>query len=90
VMEGRDIGSVIFPHADFRFFLHADPAARARRRADEGRADVVAERDRLDSSRATAPLSCPPGATVIDSTHLTLDEVVAQTAAAIAVRLGAS
>jgi len=90
VMEGRDIGSVIFPHADFRFFLHADPAARARRRADEGRTDVVAERDRLDSSRATAPLSCPPGATVIDSTHLTLNDVVAQTGAAIAVRLGAS
>jgi cytidylate kinase len=90
VMEGRDIGSVIFPDADFRFFLRADPSERVRRRAHEGREDVVAERDRLDSSRTTAPLSCPAGATVIDSTHLTLDQVVAQMAAAIASKLGAS
>jgi cytidylate kinase len=57
VMEGRDIGSVIFPDAPFRFFLHADPAERARRRASEGGQDQIAERDRLDSSRKTAPLS---------------------------------
>ena len=61
VMDGRDIGSVIFPDADFRFFLHADPAERTRRRAREGQNDAVAERDRIDSSRSTAPLSCPPG-----------------------------
>ena len=90
VMEGRDIGSVIFPDADFRFFLRADPSERARRRADEGRQDAVAERDRLDSSRTTAPLSCPPGATVIDSTHLTLEEVVAEVSRPIAARLGVS
>lgn len=76
VMEGRDIGTVIFPEADFRFFLHADPEARARRRALEGQADSVAERDRLDSSRKTAPLACPAGAEAIDSTHLSLDQVV--------------
>lgn len=76
VMEGRDIGSVIFPGAPFRFFLHADPAERARRREREGRLDRIAERDRLDSSRKTSPLTCPPGATDIDTTHLTLEQVV--------------
>ncbi len=76
IMEGRDIGSVIFPDATFRFFLHADPAERARRRAAEGQEDSITERDRLDRSRKTAPLACPLGATDIDSTHLTLEEVV--------------
>ena len=90
VMEGRDIGTVIFPDADFRFFLHADPEERARRRAAEGQQDSVAERDRLDSSRKTAPLVCPPGATDIDSTFLSLEEVVARVAGMIAVRLAAS
>lgn len=78
VMEGRDIGSVIFPDADFRFFLHADPVERAKRRAAEGRQDSIAERDRLDSSRKTSPLTCPPGAIDIDSTHQSLDEVFAR------------
>lgn len=87
VMEGRDIGSVIFPNADFRFFLHADPVERAKRRAAEGRQDSIAERDRLDSSRKTAPLACPPGAIDIDSTHLTLEQVVEKLAALIAPRL---
>ena len=90
VMEGRDIGTVIFPDADFRFFLHADPGERARRRAAEGQQDSVAERDRLDSSRKTAPLVCPPGATDIDSTFLSLEEVVARVAGMIALRLAAS
>ena len=87
VMEGRDIGSVIFPTADFRFFLHADPVERARRRAQEGQTDSIAERDRLDSSRKTSPLTCPPGALDIDSTFLTLPEVVDRVSAAIATRL---
>ena len=87
VMEGRDIGSVIFPDADFRFFLHADPAERAKRRAAEGRQDSIAERDRLDSSRKASPLTCPPGAIDIDSTFLTLDQVVDQMAARIAPKL---
>jgi cytidylate kinase len=87
VMEGRDIGTVIFPEADFRFFLHADPAERARRRAAEGQQDSVAERDRLDSSRKTAPLVCPPGAIDIDSTFLTLEEVVERVSTPIAARL---
>lgn len=87
VMEGRDIGSVIFPDADFRFFLHADPDERARRRANEGGQDSIKERDRIDSSRKTAPLACPPGATSIDSTHLSLAQVVEAMAAPIAARL---
>lgn len=87
IMEGRDIGSVIFPEADFRFFLHADPAERAKRRAAEGQTDSIAERDRLDSSRKTSPLTCPDGAIDIDSTHLTLDEVVAKMSDSIATKL---
>lgn len=87
VMEGRDIGSVIFPDADFRFFLHADPVERAKRRAAEGRQDSITERDRLDSSRKASPLTCPVGATDIDSTDLTLDQVVDRMGAAIATKL---
>jgi CMP/dCMP kinase len=83
VMEGRDIGSVIFPDAHLRIFLHADPEERARRRAREGQQDSIAERDRLDSSRKTAPLACPDGATDIDSTHLTLEQVVEKVSALI-------
>lgn len=87
VMEGRDIGSVIFPDAPLRFFLHADPAERAKRRAAEGRQDSIATRDQLDSSRKTAPLVCPPGAIDIDSTHLTLDQVVEKMAVLISAQL---
>jgi cytidylate kinase len=87
VMEGRDIGSVIFPDADFRFFLHADPAERERRREREGQEDRVAERDRLDSSRKTAPLSLAMGAVSIDTTRMTVEEVTEAMAALIAPRL---
>ena len=86
IMEGRDIGSVIFPEAGLRVFLHADPEERARRRAKEGQQDSVAERDRLDSSRQHAPLTCPTGAVDINSTHLSLDDVVAQIAALVNAR----
>jgi len=88
VMEGRDIGSVIFPDAGFRFFLHADPAERAKRRAKEGQQDSIVERDRLDSSRKASPLIVPAGAIDIDSTHLTLEQVVERMAALIAAKLG--
>ncbi len=87
VMEGRDIGSVIFPAADFRFFLHADPVERAKRRAAEGRQDSIAERDRLDSSRKASPLTCPAGAIDIDSTFISLEQVVEKMAALIAPKL---
>ncbi len=86
VMEGRDIGSVIFPNADLRFFLTADPAARVRRRANEGQADAVEERDRLDSSRENAPLACPIGAVAIDSTHMALGDVVERISRLISAR----
>ncbi len=89
VMEGRDIGSVIFPDATFRFFLFADPAERAKRRAREGQQDTVAERDRIDSSRKTAPLTCPVGAFSLDTTLLTLHQVVERIAAPIAALLAA-
>ncbi len=87
VMEGRDIGSVIFPDADCRFFLHADPVERERRRAGQGLQDQIRERDRIDSSRQASPLTCPASATSIDTTLATREEVVAQMAAAIAARL---
>lgn len=90
VMEGRDIGSVIFPDADFRFYLYADPAERARRREREGLQDTIHERDRIDSARKASPLACPPGATAIDTTRLTLAEVAERMAALIAAQLPAS
>lgn len=77
VMEGRDIGSVVFPDTPWKFYLDASPEERSRRRAKEGAVDSVAERDRLDSSRATAPLTIPEGAIVIDTTHLDLEGVIA-------------
>lgn len=76
VMEGRDIGTVIFPHADLRLFLFADPVKRAARRAAQGQSDSIERRDQMDSSRKTAPLSVPEGATLIDSSEMTLEEVV--------------
>ncbi|MDQ8203691.1 (d)CMP kinase [Pelagicoccus sp. SDUM812003] len=76
VMEGRDIGSVIFPDADLRLFLFADPVKRAARRAAEGLADSIETRDKLDASRKTAPLACPEGATYLDTSEMTLEQVV--------------
>lgn len=83
VMEGRDIGSVIFPEAKHRFFLYADEATRAARRAKEGQSDSIAERDKRDSQRKTAPLVCPEGATRINTGPQTLQEVVATISAHI-------
>lgn len=84
VMEGRDIGSKIFPDADFRFFLFADPIERARRREQQGLHDQVATRDTLDSQRLQESLR---GAVLIDGTHLTLAEVVDKMASPIAAKL---
>ncbi|HYD84668.1 MAG TPA: (d)CMP kinase [Opitutus sp.] len=83
VMEGRDIGSKIFPDADLRFFLFADPEERARRREQQGLQDHVAKRDTLDRQRLEESLQ---GATLIDSTSLTLDQVVEQLSATIAAK----
>jgi cytidylate kinase len=83
VVEGRDIGSVVWPQAPVKIYLTADPAARASRRAaEEGSSDVTAtqetllERDRIDSGRATAPLVMADGAVHIDTTPYTLEEVI--------------
>ncbi len=78
VMEGRDIGSVVLPDAEIRVFLEADASARARRRAAEGQADQVTQRDHLDATRKAAPMICPPGAHRLDNTHLPLEAVVAE------------
>ena len=76
VMEGRDIGSVVFPESPFKFYIDASESVRAARRRAQGHHDQVAERDRLDSTRKTSPLVIPPGAIVIDNSHLTLDQAV--------------
>lgn len=84
VVEGRDIGSVVWPQAQVKVYLTADPAARAARRSAEQGSDLTAtrksllERDRIDSGRATAPLTMADGAVHLDTTASTLDEVVDQ------------
>jgi cytidylate kinase len=83
IMEGRDIGSVVLPDAEVRVFLEADADARSRRRAAEGQADAVDARDRLDSTRKTAPLMCAAGAHRIDNTHRPLAAVVAEIVALV-------
>ncbi len=86
VMEGRDIASVVFPNADVKIFLDAAPGARARRRAFELEqkgeavspqqvAQELEERDRRDSTRATAPLVQAPGSVYVDTTGLSIEEV---------------
>lgn len=76
IMEGRDIGSVVFPDASHRFFLEADPETRIRRRSEEGETDAVVERDKADSGRKVAPLLCPEGAERVDTGSLTLEQVI--------------
>ena len=76
VMDGRDIGTVILPEADPKIFLTADPTARQKRRSLEGGVDTIADRDKFDSSRVTAPLRPAEDAVIIDNSCLSLDEVV--------------
>jgi cytidylate kinase len=81
VMEGRDIGTVVFPDAQVKIYLDADPEVRAQRRAEEIGADAdqvgrdLAERDRRDSTRAEAPLTQAPDAEYLDSTGLAPEQV---------------
>ncbi|MBR6022692.1 MAG: (d)CMP kinase [Kiritimatiellae bacterium] len=86
VMEGRDIGSVVFPDTPFKYYLDADPAERARRRhaelqQSEG-VDIekitksIVNRDKKDSSRATSPLQIALGAKIINSTGMGIEQVV--------------
>lgn len=87
VMEGRDIGTVVFPNADVKVYLDAAPEERARRRASDPAhtggpvavADVgtlLAERDRIDSTRSASPLYAAPDAIVVNTTGMGVDEVV--------------
>lgn len=91
VMEGRDIGTVVFPAADVKLYLDASPEERARRRAHDqshtaGRGSAVVQdiagaleaRDRSDRTRTASPLAVAPDAIVIDTTGLHIDEVVEQ------------
>ncbi len=81
VAEGRDCGTVVFPTAPWKFFLTANADDRARRRAMEQGQSVDAtlvaqkERDKMDASRATAPMQVPAGAVVLDTSSMTLSEV---------------
>jgi len=75
VVEGRDIGSVVFPDATVKIYLTASPEERARRRHDES-ADGLATRDRLDSTRQASPLTQAPDAHVLDTTGRSVEDVV--------------
>lgn len=94
VMEGRDIGTVVFPTTPFKFYLDADPDERARRRFEElvrmesvtdvnEVRDSLTRRDRKDSTRKTAPLQIALGARVVNTTTMSIDEVVAQVVAEV-------
>jgi cytidylate kinase len=86
VFEGRDMGTVVFPHADLKFFLDASTRTRARRRYEEQKSKIsqtldeverdIQRRDRNDSTRDVAPLKPAADAIIIDSTEMNVDEVV--------------
>lgn len=78
VMEGRDIGSVVFPDTPYKIYIDASEEVRLARRSAEGLTDVVSKRDEEDSKRKTSPLIVADGATVIDSSEMNIDEVVEQ------------
>lgn len=93
-MEGRDIVTHVFPQADVKIFLDADPEVRGARRflqnpavhLKEKAAADLRERDHRDRTRANSPLVPAPDAVIIDSTHLTLDEVIAKVVDVIEIR----
>jgi cytidylate kinase len=98
VMEGRDIGTKVFPAADLKIFLDADPVIREQRRLDqqkvrgpsaESMAKELRERDRRDRTRAASPLVAAADAVMLDSSHLSEDEVVRQIEALVEQRLAA-
>ena len=78
VMEGRDIGSVVFPDTPYKFYIDASPDVRLRRRQAQGLRDHIAARDRADSSRRASPLIIAEDAHVIDSSNLTIEGVVGE------------
>lgn len=98
VMEGRDIGTVVFPRADVKFYLDAAADERARRRASDPAhsgvpvdlskvASLLSERDRLDSTRTASPLQIAADAVFIDTTERSIDEVVQEVLATIRQRV---
>jgi CMP/dCMP kinase len=98
VMEGRDIGTKVFPNAQVKIFLDADPEVRGQRRYQQNSPDAtkveaviqeLRERDRRDRTRAESPLVPAADAVIIDSTHLSLEEVVAKVEAIITQRWNA-
>ena len=99
VMDGRDIGTTVFPEAELKLFMTADPLVRAQRRADEMKAkgdeadlDAVLknlqERDYIDSHRETSPLTQAPDAIVLDNSHMTMEQQLEWLKDVIAERFG--
>lgn len=94
VVEGRDISTVVFPDAVLKIFLTASPEVRARRRVEQfgGNVDeiaaAIAERDRIDSTRADSPLRPADDAVVIDSSNLSTDSVVTMIVESYVARAG--
>jgi cytidylate kinase len=82
VVEGRDIGTVVFPHAELKIFLTASPEVRAQRRVSQTGGDVkeiatnIAERDRIDSTRSDSPLRPADDSILVDSSNRSITEVV--------------
>ena len=87
VMEGRDIGTNVFPETDFKFYLDAQLEERSRRRAADGVEENLAARDQRDSQRAIAPLMIALGAKVINNSNLTSEQTSAMILAEIRARL---
>jgi CMP/dCMP kinase len=77
VMEGRDIGTNVFPETEFKFYLDASLTERTRRRTADGVDENLEVRDRRDSQRAVAPLMIPLGARVINNSELTAEQTTA-------------
>jgi cytidylate kinase len=76
VVEGRDIGSVVFPETPYKFYVDASPEVRLRRRAAQGERDEITMRDHADFSRSVSPLIIAKDAHVIDTSHLAIEAVV--------------
>jgi cytidylate kinase len=76
IMEGRDIGSVVFPDTPFKIYIDASEDVRAARRSGDGEVDSVASRDAADSQRAVAPLVMADGAVLLDTSHLDIQGAV--------------
>lgn len=76
IVEGRDIGSVVFPDTPYKFYIDASPEVRLQRRAAQGERDEIAIRDRADSLRLVSPLVIAKDAHVIDTSRLTIQQVI--------------